>query len=148
VGVAAGLTQGSLYNYIRPKDDVFYLVCAELTARYSEQVMDAITSIDDPPLRLRVAVEALVRCMHANRDGIRLVYQESHALQPASLKAVMSQMSTFITFFEGMFKGAAEKSLTVSPMLAADIITFVPTLLALRGWHCNGIQSRKRSLPR
>jgi AcrR family transcriptional regulator len=67
VGVAAGLTQGSLYNYIRPKDDVFYLVCAELTARYSEQVMDAITSIDDPPLRLRVAVEALVRCMHANR---------------------------------------------------------------------------------
>jgi hypothetical protein len=25
--------------------------------------------------------------------------------------------------------------LTVSPMLAADIVTFVPTLLALRGWH-------------
>jgi AcrR family transcriptional regulator len=135
VGIAAGITQGSLYNYIRSKDDVLYLVCAELTARYTEQVMEAIAGIEDPGARLRGAVEALVRCMNANRDGIRLVYQESHALQPASQKAVMAQMSTFITFFEGIFREAAEKDLTVSPMLAADIVTFVPTLLALRGWH-------------
>jgi AcrR family transcriptional regulator len=135
VGLAAGLTQGSLYNYIRSKDDVLYLVCAEMTARYTEQVMDAIAGIEDPAVRLRVAVGALVRCMHANRDGIRLVYQESHALQPASKKAVMAQMSNFIAFFEGIFREAAEKYLTVSPMLAADIVTFVPTLLALRGWH-------------
>jgi AcrR family transcriptional regulator len=101
VGLAAGLTQGSLYNYIRSKDDVLYLVCAEMTTRYTEQVMDAIAGIEDPAVRLRVAVGALVRCMHTNRDGIRLVYQESHALQPASKKAVMAQMSNFIASSKG-----------------------------------------------
>jgi AcrR family transcriptional regulator len=136
VGIAAGLTQGSLYNYIRSKDDVLYLVCAELTSRYTEQVMAAIEGIDNPSSRLRAAVVALVRCMHENRDGIRLVYQESHALEAVSLKAVLSQMSAFIDFFEHIFKEAKEQRLAIAtPMLAADIVTFIPTLLALRGWH-------------
>lgn len=136
VGDAAGLTQGSLYNYIRSKDDVLYLVCAELTARYNEQVLAAIAGIDDPLARLRAAVVALVRCMHENREGIKLVYQESHALEPASIKSVLSQMASFIKFFEGLFEEAKDKHLAISnPMLAADIVTFVPNLLALRGWH-------------
>jgi AcrR family transcriptional regulator len=136
VEIAAGLTQGSLYNYIRSKDDVLYLVCAEVTSRYTEQVMAAIEGIENPAARLRAAIEALVRCMHANRDGIRLVYQESHALEPDSLKAVQAQMSQFIDFFEDIFEQAKDQKLAVSTsMLAADIVTFIPTLLALRGWH-------------
>jgi AcrR family transcriptional regulator len=136
VGTGAGLTQGSLYNYIRSKDDVLYMVCAEVTSRYTEQVKAAIEKIEDPAARLRAAIEALVRCMHANRDGIRLVYQESHALEPDSLKAVQAQMSQFIDFIENIFEQAKDQNLAVStPMMAADIVTFIPTLLALRGWH-------------
>jgi AcrR family transcriptional regulator len=136
VGIAAGLTQGSLYNYVRSKDDVLFLVCEEVTTRYTEQVRSAVEGIDDPTERLHAAVGALVRTMHAQRGEIQLIYQESHALSPEALASVENQMSEFIEFFEGVWRDARPVGTPVaSPGMAADLVTFVPTLLALRGWH-------------
>src|SRR6267378_1755195 len=38
IGDAAGLTQGTIYNYVRSKDDILYLVCDEAITAYQDAV--------------------------------------------------------------------------------------------------------------
>lgn len=137
VGLAAGLTQGTLYNYIRSKDDILYLVHCDLTARYRSDVMQAIEGLTDPRARLRAAIVAFVRAMQARHEDIALIYQETHALERDSLRAVLAQTQDFIALFERLVEEARADGMPISgaPNLAADIITFVPVMLALRRWR-------------
>src|SRR3990170_4746482 len=42
----AGLSLGSLYSYIRTKDDILYLVFADLTSALRESIRQAVEGID------------------------------------------------------------------------------------------------------
>ena len=137
VGLAAGLTQGTLYNYIRSKDDILYLVHCDLTARYRTDVLEAIEGLSDPRARLRAAILAFVRAMQARHADIALIYQETHALERESLRAVLAQTQDFIELFQRLVDEARADGMPISgaPNLAADIITFLPVMLALRRWR-------------
>ena len=37
IGRAAGMTQGTIYNYVRSKDDILYLVCDRIVSEYQEE---------------------------------------------------------------------------------------------------------------
>jgi AcrR family transcriptional regulator len=137
VGEAAGLTQGTLYNYIRSKDDILYLVHRDLTARYAADVERAIDGLSDPRARLRAAIRAFVRAMRERHADIALIYQETHALGPESLRAVLAQTEAFIALFQRLVDAARADGMPLSgaPRLAADIATFLPVMLALRRWR-------------
>jgi AcrR family transcriptional regulator len=137
VGEAAGLTQGTLYNYIRSKDDILYLVHCDLTARYRSDVQRAIEGLSDPRARLRAAIRAFVRAMRERHADIALIYQETHALGPESLRAVLAQTEAFIGLFQDLVDAARADGMPLSgaPRLAGDIVTFLPVMLALRRWR-------------
>jgi AcrR family transcriptional regulator len=137
VGIAAGLTQGTLYNYIRSKDDILYLVHCDLTSRYRTDVLEAVEGLSDPRARLRAAIRAFVRAMQARHADIALIYQETHALERESLRAVLAQTQDFIELFQRLVDEARADGMPISgaPNLAADIITFLPVMLALRRWR-------------
>lgn len=137
VADAAGLTQGTLYNYIRSKDDILYLVHQDLTARYIADVERAIAGLSDPRARLRAALAAFVRAMRERHADIALIYQETHALERASLHAVLAQTDAFIGLFADMIEAARRDGMAMdgAPTLAADIVTFLPVMLSLRRWR-------------
>ncbi|HYF08577.1 MAG TPA: TetR/AcrR family transcriptional regulator [Acetobacteraceae bacterium] len=141
VAEAAGLTQGTLYNYIRSKDDILYLVHQELTARYIADVEQAIAGIADPRARLRAALQAFARAMRERHADIALIYQETHALGRESLSAVLAQTEAFIARFAGLIEAARRDGLAMAgaPTLAADIVTFLPVMLSLRRWRLKHI---------
>lgn len=137
VAEAAGLTQGTIYNYIRSKDDILYLVHQDLTAAYAADVERAIEGLTEPRARLRAAIRAFVRSMRERHGDIALIYQETHALGRESLHAVLAQADAFITMFGGLVEAAREDGMALdgAPLLAADIVTFLPVMLALRRWR-------------
>ncbi|MCW8085565.1 TetR/AcrR family transcriptional regulator [Sabulicella glaciei] len=66
VAIEAGLSQGSLYNYVRSKDDILYLVHQDLTSGYARDVEAAIAGLTEPRARLRTALPpSSVRCANA-----------------------------------------------------------------------------------
>src|SRR5712672_2474894 len=52
IGDAAGLTQGTIYNYVRSKDDILYLVCDEAITAYQDAVREALKGVE-PHKRLQ-----------------------------------------------------------------------------------------------
>ena len=141
VAEAAGLTQGNLYNYVRSKDDILYLVHQDLTARYTRDVQRAIEGLQDPRARLRAALTAFVRAMRERHADITLIYQETHALGEESRRAVLAQTQAFIQRFAQLIEEAraAGMALPGAGPLAADIETFLPVMLSLRAWRLRDI---------
>lgn len=141
IAVEAGLSQGSLYNYVRTKDDILYLVHQDMTAAYARDVERAIDGLTEPRARLHAAIAAFVHSMRERRADIALIYQETHALAADSRRAVLAQTQAFIQRFELLIEEAraAGMALPGAGRLAADIVTFLPVMLALRAWRLREI---------
>lgn len=137
IGEAAGLTQGTLYNYVRSKEDILYLVCDQLVQSYQNAVRAAVEVEQQTEARLIAALKAVARTMLAHQDDLLLMYQESHALDKEGLRAVLDRVSEFIAYFERLLAEAQAAGLITysDTHLGADIITFLPAIVALRRWH-------------
>lgn len=136
IGRAAGMTQGTIYNYVRSKDDILYLVCDRIVAEYQEEARKALNMTSDPAERLRNAVRAVSEVMHRHQEEILLIYQDSHLLEPRSLRVILARVEEFIGMFESIIVDACQE-LGVAvprPHLAANIVTFLPVMIALRRW--------------
>lgn len=146
VCVRAGITQGNLYNYVRSKDDILYLICDEATARYQEALQNALEGVEDPGERLLRAVEATVSVVYDTGDHMLLLFRESHALQPASVKAVLARADSFYLMVRSVVADAAAHGYARVDDLdaAANLVTYLPTVFALRRWRFSRRADRTR----
>lgn len=136
IGRAAGMTQGTIYNYVGSKDDILYLVCDRIVAEYNDQTRKALDTSHDPVGRVRSAVRAISAVMYRHRREILLIYQDSHLLDARSRRVITARVEEFIGMFERILVDAArELGVPVPyPHLSANILTFLPVMIALRGW--------------
>lgn len=144
IGRVARMTQGTIYNYVSSKDDILYLVCDRIVAEYNDQTRRALELAHDPLGRVRSAVRAVSEVMYRHRREILLIYQESHVLDHRSLRVILARVEEFIGMFERIITEAARelKKPLSNSHLAANILTFLPVMIALRGWSL-----RKKELP-
>jgi AcrR family transcriptional regulator len=136
IGRAAAVTQGTLYNYVRTKEDILFLICDELVATYRTLVRTVAEQYSDPDRRLRAAIQGLIRIIHEHEDDVLLMYHESHSLPKRALKHVLAQVGEFIKEFAELVNGASRALMipTKNPQLTANILTFLPAIVALRRW--------------
>ena len=135
IGRAAGLTQGTIYNYVRSKEDILFLVCDRVIAEYIAS-MEAVATTGDPTARLREALRGVTRVMIEQSSAILLVYHESHNLDRRSLRSLLTRVQGWINQFEELIAdGLGPDRLPKTKRgLLTNIVTFLPTLIALRGW--------------
>lgn len=136
IGRAANMTQGTIYNYVSSKDDILYLVCDRIVAEYNDQTRKALDTSHDPVGRVRSAVRAISQVMYRHRREILLIYQDSHLLDARSRRVILARVEEFIGMFERIIADAA-RELKVAlpyPHLSANMLTFLPVMIALRGW--------------
>jgi len=136
IGRAANMTQGTIYNYVSSKDDILYMVCDRIVAEYNEQARRALDTSHEPAERVRSAVRAISQVMYRHRREILLIYQDSHLLDKRSRRVILARVEEFIGMFERIITDAA-RELGVPlpyPHLSANILTFLPVMIALRGW--------------
>lgn len=136
IGRAANMTQGTIYNYVSSKDDILYMVCDRIVAEYNEQARRALDTSHDPVGRVRSAVRAISQVMYRHRREILLIYQDSHLLDKRSRRVILARVEEFIGMFERIIVDAA-RELRVPlphPHLSANMLTFLPVMIALRGW--------------
>ena len=136
IGRVANMTQGTIYNYVSSKDDILYLVCDRIVAEYNDEARKAVDTTHDPVGRVRSAVRAISEVMYRHRREIRLIYQDSHLLDARSRRVILARVEEFIGMFERIVADAARElgRPLAHPHLAANMLTFLPVMIALRGW--------------
>jgi AcrR family transcriptional regulator len=132
----AGLSLGSLYSYIRTKEDILFLVFQKLTNTLRENIRRAIAGIDDPVEQVRAALRADIETTERYQDEILLMYHETKSLDRESLRHVLAREADYVRFFEDVLRVGYERGVFKGdPQLSADIITYLCSLVALRRWN-------------
>lgn len=136
IGRAARLTQGTIYNYVRSKEDILFLVCDRVVTEYQDSLRGALSANGDPTERLGAALRGIVSVMIERQATILLLYHESHNLDRRSLRVILGRVDEFITAFERLLMEAnrSHRRLPRDFRLLANIVTFLPTMVALRRW--------------
>lgn len=132
----AGLTMGSLYNYVESKEDIIYIVYDYITEILRDEVKQAIKGVSDPRQRLKVAILENLKSIHRYQDIVMFIYKESGHLDKESLYDVLTRETEYIQLFEDLvrdyFKDVPidEKCLR----LAGDLLTYIPVIMTFRRW--------------
>jgi len=138
IAESAGVTMGTLYNYIRSKEDIIYIVYDYVTGILREEMRVAISGIKDPETRLKAALRHNLETVLKNEDVIMFLYKESAFLDKESLREVLARETEYIVMFEELLKdyfGSLGKRVNMNRVrIAADLLSYVPVILALRRW--------------
>lgn len=133
---AAGLTMGSLYNYIASKEDIIHIVYDYITRVLREEMRGAIEGIGDPEERLKAALHQNLKAVYQNQEIIMFIYKESASLDKESLYTVLARETEYIELFEGLlrerFKGMDVNEERLR--LAADLLPYIPVIMTFRRW--------------
>jgi AcrR family transcriptional regulator len=145
IGRAADVTQGTLYNYVRTKEDILFLICDELVNTYRSLIQKVAERHPEPEERLRAALAGLIEIMHEHQDDVLLMYHESHSLPRKSLRHVLARVREFIEDFALLVKDASDamRLPAANPQLIANIVTFLPAIVALRRWDLRRCSEQK-----
>ena len=146
IGRAAKMTQGTIYNYVRSKDDILYMVCDRIVSEYQDEARKAVNTSRGPADRIRSAVRAVSEVMYRHQREILLIYQDSHLLEPRSLRVILARVEEFIGMFETLITDSARelKIALPHPHFSANILTFLPVMIALRGWSLGRAMSQEQ----
>ena len=85
----AGISVGTIYQYVKNKGDILQLVIEDILDAYAEQVPAAMAGIDDPVERLSAGFIAYCRVVDGRRAVTTLGYRESRSLDRDGLQRVM-----------------------------------------------------------
>lgn len=137
IAKAAGFSIGTLYEYIRTKEDVLYLVCDNI---YNE-VMASLSSFPSDSgtiLELKVAVRQYFLLIDSMIDEFSIMYQESKSLPKEARQYVLKKELEMVNLFERILIACVKsKELILSEKeiyLAANHIVIQGQAWAFRKW--------------
>jgi len=106
----AGFSIGTLYEYVRSKEDVLFLVCTAIHAEVERCVVDVLSRTGGGREALQGVIREYFRVCNRMSDHILLMYQETKSL-PRGRRYQVLENEVRIT---GMFREAVEAHRTAA----------------------------------
>jgi AcrR family transcriptional regulator len=136
----SGISLGNLYDYIRTKEDILYLVHEKAAQLITTSVSERGSGGSSPLKKLEALILKELGTIDRYQDLIMSIYQESHALSKPSLKTMLSSeeahMDQFVEVLqEGMDAGIFKPG---NPVMLANLIKIMVDCWVLRRWTLRG----------
>ncbi|MFC4619887.1 TetR family transcriptional regulator [Camelliibacillus cellulosilyticus] len=106
IAKTSGFSIGTLYEYIRTKEDVLYLVCDDIYSKVSERLKASIALEGDGIASLRAAIISCIKVVDEMKDEVLVMYQEAKSLSKESLPYVLNKELEMATLFEEVLQHA------------------------------------------
>lgn len=105
---AAGFSIGTLYEYIRTKEDVLYLVCDSIYDQVRERLQSDLNNNKGTIDSLRLAISHYFRVVDEMQDEVLVMYQEVKSLSRDALPYVLRKELEMVAMFETVIKRCVE----------------------------------------
>jgi len=134
---ASGLGPGTLYNYIKKKEDILYLIYDKLTMMLSQCLVERVQEKSkDPVEQLNEALEKTIEIIWDYQDLILLMYQETASLDRESMHNILKRESDYVALWEKILaRGEKQGMIPKRNRLDANVITFLLAFIPLRRWN-------------
>ena len=112
---AAGFSIGTLYEYIREKEDVLYLVCDRIYDQVKERLQKFLDTEKTTIEALRQGIANYFRVVDDMQDEVLVMYQEVKSLPKDALTYVLNKELELVELFSKMLTRCVEnKELYIS----------------------------------
>ncbi len=140
IAAAAGISIGSLYEYIATKADVLYLVCDAIHAEIERGVAGAMKRVAKGKNPLAEVIREYFMVCHRMNDHILLIYQETQSLPNKWQRVVLENEIRITGIFTGVLaKLMADGDLPKIPAHELDLIAHNVSVLGhmwtFRRWY-------------
>jgi AcrR family transcriptional regulator len=135
---AAGMNVGTMFQYVKNKQDILYLVCCHIHSLI-EQALYAVTTEDLVPMKAIVKdVTALYKIVDQVSDYVVLMYQETASLDKEARRSFLQREQRLCDHLEkqikrGIDSGVFKVSQESVPLIADDILV-QSQMWAFRRW--------------
>jgi AcrR family transcriptional regulator len=136
----AGLSVGTLYQYVEDKSDILLLVILDILDAYRQDLPLAMEGHEDPVERLAAGFDAYCRIVDSRRYATVLTYRESKSLPEEGRKRIMALEVETSGLLRECLKDAQEAGLIVpcDTELIAHNLTVLAHAWALKHWRLKG----------
>ncbi|RFU70854.1 TetR/AcrR family transcriptional regulator [Peribacillus saganii] len=145
IAKAAGFSIGTLYEYIRTKEDVLYLVCDSIYDEVKDRLEKDIPSQEGTLESLKLAVAYYFKVMDEMQDEVLVMYQELKSLTKDALPYVLKKELEMVSMFEHLISRCVNNGeLNLSEpyiRLAAHNIVVQGQMWGFRRWSLQKIYS-------
>jgi AcrR family transcriptional regulator len=133
----SGISIGSLYDYIRNKEDILYLLANEFYSNLREEVIKVTNGDNDPLHDLEGTLETMLRVVDRFQEYTLFTYRDSQYLKKGDLIDIIEQESFFNkTFTEIINKGIEQNVLeTKEPEIISNMLTILTHSWALKRYN-------------
>lgn len=133
----AGINSGTMFQYVKTKQDILYLVCVHIHSLI-EQALTSVKNNDDPMKNLEIIITALCRICDEVSDYVVLMYQETASLDKEARRSFLSREQRLCAYLEdaiydGIDKGVFKINKASVPLIADDILVQAQ-MWAFRRW--------------
>jgi TetR/AcrR family transcriptional regulator, cholesterol catabolism regulator len=137
LATAAGLSVGTIYQYVEDKTDILLLVIVDILEAYRHDVPAAMDGHTDAVERLAAGFEAYCRIVDSRRYATVLAYRESKTLPVEGRQKIMALEVETTGLMQACLDEAVENGLVVTcdTQLIAHNLTVLAHAWALKHWH-------------
>jgi len=108
IAKAAGFSIGTLYEYIRTKEDVLYLVCDSIYDHVSERLQEDLAVEKGTLESLRHGIADFFQVMDEMQAEVLVMYQEVKSLSKDALPYVLKKEMEMVAMFEELLTRCVE----------------------------------------
>jgi TetR/AcrR family transcriptional regulator, cholesterol catabolism regulator len=105
---ASGFSIGTLYEYIRTKEDVLYLVCDSIYDQVRERLQSDLDNNTGTIESLKRAISHYFRVVDEMQDEVLVMYQEVKSLSKDALPYVLRKELEMVAMFETVINRCVE----------------------------------------
>ncbi|MFD1359325.1 TetR/AcrR family transcriptional regulator [Fictibacillus halophilus] len=138
IAKASGFSIGTLYEYIRSKEDILYLVCDSIYDGVKLRLQQDINSADSGIKGVEKAITAYFKVMDDMQDEVLVMYQEAKSLSEEALPYVLKKELEMTAIFEKLLSQAVlEGELDLNEkeiQAAAHNILIIGQMWTFRRW--------------
>ncbi|MFJ8267827.1 TetR/AcrR family transcriptional regulator [Peribacillus asahii] len=109
IAKAAGFSIGTLYEYIRSKEDVLYLVCDYIYEQFQENLQEEFHKSDGTLEGLKRSIAYFYQSIDDRQDEVLVMYQEVKALTKDALSYVLKKEIEMVSIFEKLIQQCVDK---------------------------------------
>ena len=133
-----GMSVGTLYEYIRTKEDILILVCDYINSTVRMRVIPSVEITQDSAESLKNAIEIYYRIIDELQDYIIFLYQETKSLSRENRKYIYKSEEDMTEIFGDILKhGVQQGSFKIDekniPLIAHNIMV-LGQMWAFRRW--------------
>ncbi|HKA21683.1 MAG TPA: TetR/AcrR family transcriptional regulator [Blastocatellia bacterium] len=138
----AGLAYGSIYDYVKTKDDILFLIYDNVLSELSHRLQDAAKESDDPVEQIKALIRAAMEHTDEYQEAIILLYQESRVMKTSGhLSDVFGKERSYLRIFSEVLERGVKRGVFNIPnsQILENVLPLMCSAWALKRWNLKGV---------